>query len=137
MAKAHVYSKLANSQKYAVYGEAAADIKPIIRHIHIHGGAGIASKQLITPLGVHTEIDDADVAVLEADPTFKIHKARGLVTIERHKKDPERVAADLSTSADPSGPVSPAHFEDADGLLGKGMNGQPALEGQSKGKKRL
>lgn len=137
MNKAHVYSKLANSNMYTIYGEAAADIKPIQKQIHIKGGAGLASKHLVTPLGVHTEIDEADVAALEAHPVFKIHKAKGFVTIERSKKDPERVAADLTTNPDPGGPVTPSSYEDADGLVGKGMNGQAALEGQAKGKKRL
>lgn len=107
----HIYSTLANDQQYQVWH------KPEGHETHqpgafvvINGGTGVANDRLITPLGVHTEVTDEQLAVLEANHTFLLHRENGFIKVEKKKQDPEKVAADMSL-ADPSAPVTPADVD--------------------------
>lgn len=112
--KAFVFSTLANDQKYIQWAKGGADIQIEERSIVIKGGAGVANDRLITPMGICTEIDESDIAVLEQNPVFQLHKKNGYITIQQKSADAEKVAADMGRD-DPS-----AQMTEADYASGKG-----------------
>lgn len=116
--KAHVFSTLANDNAYSTWLPGGADLPIKDRTILIKGGAGVANDRIITPLGVCTEIDEADLAVLERNPDFCAHKERGYIVVRKTAADPEKVATDMNPD-DPSRPVTPADYiEGEDGPAG-------------------
>lgn len=126
-----VFSKLANSQKYARYARpvdgADGQINTVQDYVHIKGGAGLADKHLQTPHGVATIITDEEAAALKKDSVFLVHERLGHVKIDYHAKetDVERVVADMSEKVDDSAPLTPSDFQDNDGVIGDGHNGKP------------
>lgn len=129
-----VFSRLANSQKYAVYATPAktldGQVNTIERHIHIKGGANLADKHLFTPRGVATRISEEDAALLVHNTTWKIHAKNGHVTIEdsASESDVEKVISDMGREADASAPITPTDFQENDGVIGDGFNGEPTAE---------
>jgi hypothetical protein len=113
MAKFYVYSKMSASVVYNDFVPGGADLPVVAKSVTIKGGAGIANKNLITPLGVVTEIDDADLEMLNRNGIFKLHKENGFITVEKRNVDVEKVVANMGEKADPSAPLSPADFEKA------------------------
>lgn len=107
--KAYVFSTLANDQKYIQWAPGGGDVQREERAIVIWGGSGVANKRLVTPMGVCTEIDEADIAFLESNEVFKLHAKNGFVRIERKNADPEKVAADMNR-ADPSAQKTAADY---------------------------
>lgn len=114
----HVYSKLANNQKYTIYKDKAPDegneFKQVAHQVLIVGGAGLADKHLVTPMGVHTEITEEDAQALLNNHVFNLHRKNGHITLESRKADVDKVVGDMSGETDPSGPITPASFESAD-----------------------
>ena len=96
-----IYSRLPNAQTYNFYAEpnsakakngAAGEVPRIITSVTVRGGADIANaKTLITPLGVKTLVDEDELALLNENPIYKMHKANGFVFAE---KDPGAVDVD-------------------------------------------
>lgn len=125
----HVYSTLAVDMTYAAWrkgpdGRAIEQVHE--QSVHINGGAGIASRHLITPLGVHTQITDEQAELLEADPTFRLHKANGFIRVEDDRVDVEKVVADM-TARDESAPLVPEDYEGVE-------NGPvPVVDGETTG----
>jgi len=79
----------------------------------VKGGTGVVgAKNLVTPLGVATEISEDEIGFLESNPLFRLHAKNGYVTIQRRKADPERVAADMNTK-DQSAQKSEADYANA------------------------
>lgn len=107
---AHVFSTLATDVTYVEWKDSGNDLKMRGREVTIKGGTGVANDRFVTPLGIATEVDDADLAVLENDSVFKMHKANGFVRIEKKSADPEKVAADMKLN-DPSSPLTPSSPE--------------------------
>lgn len=130
----NVFSKLANSQKYTGYQDPVQGTEGQVntpdRHVHIKGGANLADKFLQTPLGVMTTITDDEATFLRTHNIFKIHERNGFVTIENSagKEDVDAVVADMGDKADDSAPLTPSDYEEADGLVGEGNNGQARLK---------
>jgi len=114
MGKQYVFSTLSTDMHYVEWipGADKGAIGSQGRTIHIKGGAGVANDRIVTPLGVSTEIDDADVPLLEANEVFKLHKKNGFVTIQKKSADAEKVASNMNR-ADPSAPKTPADYADA------------------------
>lgn len=107
--KAYVYSTLANSQHYTDYKHGPHDM-PIKEHsVFVKGGTGIASKHLITPRGVVTEVSEEDAQFLERNHHFQEHAKRGFVSIERTYVEPEKAASDMDLN-DPSAPLTPSDY---------------------------
>lgn len=78
--------------------------------ITIKGGANLAdARTIVTPLGgVVTKVSDDQVEALNDDPTFKLHKENGFLTLSRSRPDPEAaVGADDLNSRDKSAPLTP------------------------------
>lgn len=109
-----VYSTLSTSVAYTFHGEAINDMKPIEQTIRIEGGANVAKKNLETPRGVVTRITDAEAELLSTNPVFKRHQKNGFMVLERHQKDPEKVAAQSMESADTSAPLTESDFGDGE-----------------------
>lgn len=109
--KVHVFSTLANDQSYNEFESGGGDMPILKRGVLIKGGTGVANSRLITPLGVVTEIDEEDLAMLEKNAVFQMHKKNGFITVRAKAADPEKVAADMNTS-DPSAPRTPSHYID-------------------------
>lgn len=105
-----VYSTLATDMAYAAFTKGGGDLPVPIEPVLVKGGAGVATRNLITPRGVMTRITDAEYARMVDDPIFQLHKANGFVTIETAQGDAEAVAANLS-AADPSRPLEPGDIE--------------------------
>ena len=87
--------------------------------ITIHGGAGIANKNLITPNGVVTEVTDEEMEFLNSHDTFNQWKKNGFVKVEKKKVDVEKVVANMNDKSDPSAPLAPADFEKVDDKTAK------------------
>ena len=118
MSMVHIYSKLANSQKYTIYSpptDNANDVPRVEREILIKGGAGLATKHLITPNGVHTAITNEDYALLKEVHLFKVHEQKGFIHVENKQFDIDKVVSDMGDAQDPSAPLTPTDFESGDG----------------------
>lgn len=115
----YVYSTLTNGQSYASYTNSNG-MPRIDRQVNIDGGANVANKRLITPLGVATKVNDDDLEFLNRHPVFKRHMDRGFIKISRRNVDPEVAVADMQ-NRDDSSPLKPGDFQDGkNGKLFKG-----------------
>lgn len=114
MGKQYVFSTLATDVDYVEWkpGADKGAIGSEGKTIRIKGGAGVANDRIVTPLGVCTEVDDDDVALLEQNKVFQLHKTNGHIVVQKKKADVEKVAADMNR-ADPSSPKTPADYANA------------------------
>lgn len=135
-----VFSRLANSQKYTGYKPASqtkdGQVNTVDTYVLIRGGANLIDKHLQTPLGVPTRITEEEAAFLETHNIFNVHRDNGFVTIENSatERDVDAVVADMGDEADGSAPITPTDFQENDGVIGKGFNGQPTAETDGGGK---
>lgn len=109
-----VFSKLANNQKYVGWLKGGAELPTEAVSVLVMGGAGLADENLVTPMGVMTTVTDEEAAFLETNKVFLTHKKHGQVTIEKRAAPVEKVVANMSGIADPSGPITPSSFEGTD-----------------------
>ncbi len=100
--------------------------------VTIKGGAGVANKNIITPLGVHTEVSAEEMDLLNENGIFKLHKDAGFIAVEEKKADVEKVVADMTTKADPSAPLTPSDYEDEDGAKPSGVDAPVKSGGKKK-----
>lgn len=107
----HVFSTLANDQRYVNYVSSPEGVPTPTSDILIKGGAGVANERLITPLGVHTEVTEEALAELEKNPVFAQHKKNGFITVQTRKADADKVATDMNAK-DRSRPLTPADYLD-------------------------
>lgn len=108
----HVFSTLANPQRFVVYSkiDPASGMLPQIEHeVLIKGGAGIATKNLLTPHGVHTAITGADYEAIKDLAHFKEFVERGHIRVETKAYDVDKIVGDMNPR-DPGGPVTPADY---------------------------
>lgn len=78
--------------------------------IEVAGGANVAGKHLDTPRGVVTKVTAEQLALLEDNHVFKLHKENGFVTVDSNKEDPDKVASDM-TGRDLSAPDTAESLE--------------------------
>src|SRR5277367_4378873 len=100
----YVYSTLTNSTAYAIYKK--TDVKQpgvIERTILIKGGSNLATKSLITPLGVASKVSDEDLAILENDYHFQQHVKKGFITYDKRNISVEK-AIESMVKRDKSAP---------------------------------
>lgn len=112
--KVYVYSTLANPQKFVTYSPAlepgmfpTPDVEVLIR-----GGAGIASKNLITEQGVCTMITEEEYDAICELAHFKQFVERGHIKVERKNYDIDKIVSDMNPR-DPGGPLTPSDYETA------------------------
>jgi hypothetical protein len=114
----HIYSRLANAQRYATYVAGGADLKEISHRVHVAGGAGLMNKNLITPQGVRSgPFTEHDIEMLKQNKVFQLHKENGFITVEEGKAiDVDTVVSDMGDKVDPSFPLSDSDYKDANGV---------------------
>jgi hypothetical protein len=115
----YVYSTLATPQKFTRYNMPdPTDINqmgrlPVVEFdVLIKGGAGIASKNLITRQGVMTRITQEEYAGICELESFKKFVADGFITVEKKDYDIDKIIGDMNPR-DPGGPITPADYETA------------------------
>lgn len=115
----YVYSTLTADNAYAVYARNPNQDVPVIeRSILIKGGNGVATKHLVTPRGVVTEVNDEDMELLEKDYHFQQHKLNGFITVEKKEIAVDKAIKNMAPK-DKSAPKTPADYKkgDAPGTL--------------------
>lgn len=121
----HVYSTLANPQKFVAYDypdrndPTQAGRLPVEKvSVLIRGGAGIASKNLITEWGVRTVITQAEYDAICELYHFKEFVKNGYLRVENKAFDIDRIVSDMNPG-DPGAPLTPADFanEKTDGTV--------------------
>lgn len=87
------------------------------RRVLVKGGHGVADKKLVTPHGVATRVDEEELAFLESNAIFQLHKKNGFISVSEKKKDPEKVAADMVTfdRTKDAAPINPGEFKNTEG----------------------
>lgn len=108
-----IYSTLTCDNAYTNYGPGGGDIPIAEPSILIKGGANAADKRIVTPYGVVTEVTEDQLASLEKNADFQLHKKNGFITVSTSKKDPEVVAADM-TPRSPDAPLVEGDYEEPD-----------------------
>lgn len=108
--KFFVFSTLAADVVYRSFAASGGDVPVADQGVLIKGGAGVADKRLETPAGVMTSVDADQLALLEADPVFQMHKKNGYITITDSPSDPEAVASDME-SRDASAQLQDGDYE--------------------------
>lgn len=124
MTKYYVYSTLSCNNIYRSY-KATSDLPVAGDEVLIKGGANIATKNLVTPRGVVTEIDENQLQLLQNDEVFKLHQKNGFIKIEEKLVDAEVVAADMD-SRDQSAPLTPEDY------TGNEAGAKPVVEKKSR-----
>ncbi len=110
---AFVFSTLSCDQRYTEWLGSGADLQVAGRSVLIKGGTGVANDhgtRIMTPLGMSTEVSDADLAMLEKIPAFAEHKKNGYIKTQSKSAEPEKVAADM-VIGDKSSPLTPSSPE--------------------------
>lgn len=96
MAKVYIYSTLSASVAYTVYRKSTGNDLPQAQdRIVIEGGAGVINKNLVTPRGVVTVIDEEKLALLQEVRLFRKHVENGFIKIAKSEADPDKVAVDM------------------------------------------
>lgn len=106
----YVYSTLASSVIYTLTETGENGIPRTVGEVHVKGGAGVAGEHLQTPKGVPTLVTAEQVALLEKNDVFKLHKENGYVVVS-DEKDVEKAIADLQ-QRDVSAPLVDADFKE-------------------------
>lgn len=110
----YVYSTATCAGKYVKYAPDNAKTQghaKIIKSVTINGGHGVATKALVTPRGVVTEVTEEELEFLLADPAFQRHMKAGFMTYDRTKVDPEKRAAEMA-KGDNAAPLTPEDFKE-------------------------
>lgn len=110
-----IYSTLPNSQYYITY-HPQDGVNQVIREkerVLVKGGSGIANKHFVTPLGVVTQVTEAEYEILKEHRLFKLHEKNGYIQVRKTKVDAEVAAADMETR-DGSSPIVPEDFKEND-----------------------
>lgn len=129
----YIYSTKTSSTVFVLYEKGAADLPKQMGKVKIEGGAGIANKNIITPLGVVTPVSEKQYELLKANKVFQRQVKAGWLTVKDKKADPEKVAAELD-QRDGSAPVTTADLEN-EGLEVEDGN-ETTVKAPTKGKKK-
>lgn len=110
----YIFSTLSSDTTYQNYAEGGSDLPNAAGSVTVTGRAGIADKRTLdTPRGAATKVTDEQLAILESNSVFQLHKANGFVTIENSDADIDSVVANM-TGRDPSSPLVPQDFVQGD-----------------------
>jgi hypothetical protein len=113
MATVHVFSTLANDQLYQNWLQGGNDMPIKDVGVLIKGGTGVANDRLITPIGVATEIDDAEYEALQKNQVFLKHEKDGFITISKKATAVEKVVPDMNLK-DKSAPLTASDYVNDD-----------------------
>ncbi len=111
MAKHYIFSTIANDQTYVNWVEGEGGVNTVTSETEVKGGHGVANDRLVTPLGVVTEVSDEQLAELEKNFVFQMHKKKGFLVVRAKNADPEKVVSVMNLK-DPSAPLTEADFKE-------------------------
>lgn len=127
-----VYSTATAGNTYTEYKRVTKDLNQPVKSVAIAGGSNVATKNLITPLGVVTEISEDELEFLLAHPVFKRHMEKGFMRVQVTKKDPEKIIAQENMEiADESAPLTPETLDESAQVIEKETH-TPAKRGRKK-----
>jgi hypothetical protein len=109
----YIYSTLTCDNFYPVFADKSNPqaLSVIKKKILVKGGHGVATYRGIqTPQGIVTVVSEEDLAILEAHPAFKKHRAAGFVTVDKKDVKPEIMAKNMEPK-DGSAQITPDDFE--------------------------
>lgn len=116
-----IYSTLTSGQTYVKYDLHPEGVHRIVKAIEIKGGSNMADKKtFLTPLGVVTEVSDADYEVLKGIPQFAEHVKARFIIVRDAGGNVEAVVADMKTR-DESAPLTPNDYVAAPETVAKPM----------------
>lgn len=108
----YIYSTATSSTCFCFYDEKSpSDIKRILKRVTVNGGAGVASKHLVTPKGVATTVSDEELALLESHPLFNKMVANKFLTVEGKEVNIDKVVKNMEEK-DRSAPKTPKDYQD-------------------------
>ena len=126
MGDVYIFSTATAGTKYTIYYDSPAKGKEkeavprvVKQGILIAGGAGVANKNFVTPLGVMTRVTEQQFDALSKVRTFNRHVERGFITVEDKPYEIEKVVPDMAQRDG----ASPLRAEDF--TLTEGANGDP------------
>jgi len=112
----YVYSTLANDQKYVTYKplQEGQDIGVIDESVLIEGKANVATKNLVTPRGLVTKVNEAQYKILEKCPAFRKHVENGYVSVTKKEAKLDKVLGGM-IERDVSAPTTPEWYKKGNG----------------------
>jgi hypothetical protein len=103
MSKYYVYSTMGQDVTYSHYSKLDGEFTPVaLRSVTIKGGAGIITKNLITPEGVVTEISEEEHNILKGgdgippNKIFEKQEKDGFVKIQNKNIKVDKAVKDLT-----------------------------------------
>lgn len=115
----YVYSTLSNDQTFCDFEPGQKNGPYNIRsRVTVNGKANIATKHLVTPMGIMTKVTDEEMAFLEKDSEFQRFVKDGYIKVGKMKSDAEKVARDM-TPRDQSSPLTPRECQEGSGRMPK------------------
>lgn len=83
----YIYSTMSQDVAYTFYKEKKhlGDLHEVESKIFVKGGAGVITKNLVTPQGIATKITNEEYDRLKDHPVFKIHEENGFVVARQTK----------------------------------------------------
>jgi len=126
----YVFSTLSTDTAYTDYADGGGDMPVVKSTITIKGGANVADKNLVTPMGVMTKVSEDQLASLKNNKVFQLHEQNGFIKItEKAYGVEEVVVGEGMAEKDASAPLTPADYEDRNGpqpVVAKGKKGKKA-----------
>lgn len=113
MSRNFVYSTATAGQTYTTYRKDFNDLAVVEKQVVINGGSNLANKNLVTPLGVVTEVTDEQLELLRGNEMFQRHEKAGFMCVSSTRVDPEVMASDME-QRDDSAPITPNDFTKKD-----------------------
>lgn len=105
-----ILSTLSADQLYTTWVAGGADLPKIAKQVFVAGGANVANRKLVTPQGVVTEVDEDDLAALETNEVFQLHKTNGYITVSKTKPGDADAAAASQEQRSPDAPLVEGDF---------------------------
>jgi hypothetical protein len=108
----YVYSTLTCDNFYVAYSTPVDknQLPHVLKKILIKGGNAVAQKNLHTPHGVVTEVEDSDMKISQKDHNFKMHESNGFIRVEKKEAPVKKVVKDMAEK-DGSAPKTPKDFQ--------------------------
>lgn len=128
----YVFSTLSTDTAYTNYVQGGGDLPSVQSSITIKGGANVADKHLVTPMGVMTKVNEDQMKALKENRVFQLHEKNGFIKITEKAYDVEEVViGEGMTEKDASAPLTPADFKETEGpqpVVAKGKKGKKNQE---------
>lgn len=108
-----VYNTGTSGNDYTLYDNNVNGVHVPKQVVSIAGGAGLADKNLVTPMGVVTRITEDQLAVLKQIDLFQKHVDAGFLKVLEINASVDSVVPDMA-QRDESAPLTDNDFDDED-----------------------